>query len=66
MTGKEFKEILDRLSEQELESLRIMVHIKENTLGPTPAVDIESASIGFDWNKGRLILEPVVDLKKVV
>lgn len=36
----------------------VVIHIKERSIGGIVGVPIKSFSAGFDWDAGRLILEP--------
>lgn len=44
------------------DDLDVVVEIKEPWVGATPAIGIKQISVGFDWDKGRLILIPALEL----
>ena len=65
------KELKDRIDSQ----IRIMMQAEEaevvvqvhstGSIGFTPAVSIESAHLGFDWDSGRYILHPAQNIANV-
>lgn len=63
MLLKELKEIIDRVFDRESQS-RVVLRLNRPSIGPIASCDIESVSIGFDWNHGKIIFsakEPVVE-----
>jgi hypothetical protein len=41
----------------------VMVYIKQpNSIGPSPAVKVKNAQMGFDWDSGRLLIACEQDL----
>ena len=47
------------------EECEVCVRVNEDALGPMPTVAIESVFLGFDWDKGKVILNPSIELKKI-
>ena len=65
MKATELKKILDfALSHQTYsdDDFDIVVRVKEPWVGPTPAIGVKQVHIGFDWDSGRIIFEPNLDL----
>jgi len=69
MKLSEFSEILGKIIEkcnQTGEDPSVTLVLAHKTVGPTATTDIVSATLGFDWNKGRLLIrtkDPVEALK---
>jgi hypothetical protein len=55
---------LDRLvtfcAPHKRDSIKVAIPVKKlyATIGGTPCVDVESVSIGFDWDNGKLFVKP--------
>lgn len=58
MNAKRLKDILNSISDEEAEKLTVVVEIRDDTVGPTPATEIQSAGCGFDWDVNRFMLLP--------
>ena len=58
MTAKQLKDILNNIGDTEAEQLNVVIEIRKDSIGPTPAVNLECACIGFDWDMGRFMLTP--------
>lgn len=67
MKVRELLELLEARTKQMPHLLEndIYISIKANTVGPTPAVELYLAHFGYDWDRGRFLLWPKEDLKKV-
>lgn len=44
------------------DNLSLVIYLSEDSLGPTPFSEVEFASVGFDWDSGKLFLKPKYDL----
>ena len=53
--------ILERANPEDDVRIRIK---SPGTFGQSPAVDVKSASSGFDWDRGSFLIFPVDDLSK--
>ena len=56
MKVSELKRVLDFAQEED--ELVIAVNLPYVTVGGQPVITVESASSGFDWNRGKFILFP--------
>lgn len=65
-TVQELKQIVDHFVEGGLgdRPIGIIVHEEGVVLGPTPTVPIQWVSAGFDWDSGRVLIQPQTSLKK--
>ena len=46
------------------ENIEVCIEVKViGTVGPTPMVKIKHISMGNDWNRGKMIVVPEVDLR---
>lgn len=68
----ELKEVVDGLVEQaerqRLDANSVSVSIKSymlGTVGPTSTTDIATINMGFDWDKGRVIINPTKTLREI-
>lgn len=64
ITVTDLHEITRRLREQGLGDWLIKVPYTPGqvTVGATPAAPVTDANIGFDWNRGTVMLTPAVEL----
>jgi hypothetical protein len=60
MKASELKEIVDRLVETRRDDHSVMVLVNRGfpAVGGRHMVGMKSVSVGFDWERGRLILTP--------
>ena len=72
MNLKELKELIDwniRLVEQnheDPEKIRVGIVVKRvGQIGSQPVVDIKTLGLGFDWDKGKLLIYPESDLREI-
>ena len=65
-TLNELKEIVDYLVDtgHGNSSLGIVIQETGIVLGPTPTIPIQWVSAGFDWDSGRILIQPEISLKK--
>lgn len=65
-TVRDLKDIVDHLVAQGKEDCSVGIIVKEEgvVLGPTPTVPIQWLSTGFDWDSGRVLIQPELPLKK--
>ena len=62
MNAKQLKNILNQYSDEEAEKLTVVIEIRDDTVGPTPAVGVEGVFAGFDWDINRLMITPETPL----
>lgn len=62
MKASELNRILETMLSRRNDDFDIVVAVKEPWVGPTPAIAIKQAHIGFDWDSGRIILVPTLEL----
>ena len=60
MKVSELKHMLDFAQEED--ELVIAVNLPYVTVGRQPVITVESASSGFDWDRGKFILSPKENL----
>ena len=72
MNLKELKKTVDfllrqcELSREDPEKINVGITIKRiGQVGGTPIVNIKSINFGFDWNKGKIIIDPENDLREI-
>ena len=54
--------VKDAWEPPEKTSVQIIIH--RPGVGPTPSVPIRSIHVGFDWNKGKVLIHPEIRLKE--
>ena len=61
------KQIIDRitvLNKHEDPEVVVEITLPYSTIGANPCVEVKSANLGFDWNKGKFIFNPSERLTK--
>lgn len=60
MKANKLFEILSRMNDRILNENEVVVQIKLpfTTVGSSPSVPVAHASFGFDWDAGKLIIQP--------
>jgi hypothetical protein len=64
VTAQELSEWFNKHQEQISADDRIMIVVERLGIGATPAVEIDSISIGIDWNRGRILLRAKSPLRE--
>jgi hypothetical protein len=54
-----------RLMNQNAGKCNIVIPVEGYSFGPIPCVEISGVYQGFDWNRGKLFLNPVNKLKTI-
>ena len=62
MKASELKHILETALSHRNDDFDIVIEIREPWVGPTPAIGVKQAHMGFDWDSGRIILVPIFEL----
>ncbi|HMP32655.1 MAG TPA: hypothetical protein PKD85_23815 [Saprospiraceae bacterium] len=64
MKVKELKQVLNNTYHSERHD-DIVIRLAEPSIGPIAMCGIKSVVFGFDWEKGKTILYPQIDLVKL-
>lgn len=69
MNLQELKDLIERIEKTQgvnLEEVELAIHsVKIGTMGPSPITPVKSIQLGFDWDKGKLLIRPTCDLREV-
>jgi hypothetical protein len=71
MNLKQFKQVVDHAYESACryaneEHHKVVIVVKTvGSAGGTPCVEVQTASEGFDWDNGKLMLFPTSDLREI-
>lgn len=72
MTLSELKELVEQMEQQairqrlNLEDIQVVIAShKVGLIGGTPSTNIKYISLGFDWDKGKLIIYPEQTLREI-
>lgn len=72
MTLSELKELVEQMEQQairqrlNLEDVQVVIATyKVGLTGGTPNTNIKCGSLGFDWDKGKLIIYPEQTLREI-
>lgn len=72
MTLSELKELVEQMEQQavrqrlNLEEIQVVIAShKVGLIGGTPSTNIKDINLGFDWDKGKLIIYPEQTLREI-
>ena len=72
MTLSELKELVEQMEQQairqclNLEDVQVVITThKVGIIGGTPHTNIKSINLGFDWDRGKLIIHPEQTLREI-
>jgi hypothetical protein len=58
MTVKDAQNLFKHFPEADAEKVTLAIQLTEDGVGPTPSEEVENIVLGFDWDKGKLMIIP--------
>ena len=46
------------------EEISVQIQISRFSIGPTPSVMVRQIHVGFDWDRGKILIRPETPLKE--